>query len=113
MSTSKQKPTTTTTTKPSPSPSQQKPHLSANFAHPSSHQIDYDHETYLHLIGGGGEGKNQPKTLNQVFRENLVRRSSTRALDPAVVDPRGQRDPSPLDLEWAESQRVRDRLVGG
>ncbi|PWY95154.1 hypothetical protein BO94DRAFT_531063 [Aspergillus sclerotioniger CBS 115572] len=91
---------------------QQKPHLSANFAHPQSHQIDYDHEVYLHLMAGGDE-KNKTKTPNQVYRQNIVRRHTTRALDPAVVDPRGQRDPSPLDLEWAESQRARDRLVGG
>ncbi|RAL01088.1 uncharacterized protein BO80DRAFT_464757 [Aspergillus ibericus CBS 121593] len=92
---------------------QQKPHLSANFAHPQSHQIDYDHEVYLHLMAGGDE-KNKTKTPNQVYREvGAVVLSSTCAAHPAVVDPRGQRDPSPLDLEWAESQRARDRLVGG
>ncbi|PYH89387.1 hypothetical protein BO71DRAFT_336826 [Aspergillus ellipticus CBS 707.79] len=99
-------PTTTTTTTTSSKDSQ--PHLSANFAHPASHQIDYDHEVYLHLTGG----KTQTKTPNQVYRENLVRQHTTRALDPAVVDPRGQQDPSPLDLEWAESQRARDWVVG-
>lgn len=46
----------------------QKPHLSANFAHPQSHQIDYDHEVYLHLMAGGDE-KNKTKTPNQVYRE--------------------------------------------
>ncbi|GLA39213.1 hypothetical protein AnigIFM63309_006545 [Aspergillus niger] len=114
---------TTTTKKPKPKtqpqsqPQEEKPHLSANFANPSSQRIDYDHEVYLHLMSGDDgddtrKDKNRSKTPNQVYRENIVRRHTTRALDPAVVDPNAQRDPSPLDLEWAESQRVRERLVG-
>ncbi|GLA61126.1 hypothetical protein AtubIFM54640_001635 [Aspergillus tubingensis] len=96
---------------------EERPHLSANFANPSSQRIDYDHEVYLHLMSGDDgddtrKDKNRSKTPNQVYRENIVRRHTTRALDPAVVDPNAQRDPSPLDLEWAESQRVRERLVG-
>ncbi|RAL17155.1 uncharacterized protein BO97DRAFT_401842 [Aspergillus homomorphus CBS 101889] len=93
---------------PSP-PSSSSPHLSANFASPQSHQVDYDHEVYLRLIAG----ENSTKTPNQIYREKLVRRQTTRALDLAVLDPVGQQNPSPVDLEWAESLRVRDRLVGG
>ncbi|OJJ97893.1 hypothetical protein ASPACDRAFT_45193 [Aspergillus aculeatus ATCC 16872] len=114
--------TTTTTTSPltSPPKSQTQPqpqplHLSANFASPQSHQIDYDHEVYLRLIAGENPKDNTQitKTPNQIYREKLVRRQTTRALDLAVLDPSvGQQNPSPVDLEWAESQRVRDRLLG-
>ncbi|RAH72142.1 uncharacterized protein BO66DRAFT_38750 [Aspergillus aculeatinus CBS 121060] len=109
---------TTTTTSPQTSPPKSQPqplHLSANFASPQSHQIDYDHEVYLRLIAGENpkDSTQITKTPNQIYREKLVRRQTTRALDLAVLDPSvGQQNPSPVDLEWAESQRVRDRLVG-
>lgn len=53
---------------------EERPHLSANFAHPSSQRIDYDHEVYLHLMSGDDGGdtrkdKNKSKTPNQVYRE--------------------------------------------
>ncbi|PYI18363.1 hypothetical protein BO99DRAFT_362292, partial [Aspergillus violaceofuscus CBS 115571] len=100
----------------SQSQSQSQPlHLSANFASPQSHQIDYDDEVYLRLIAGENpkDTTQITKTPNQIYREKLVRRQTTRALDLAVLDPSvGQQNPSPVDLEWAESQRVRDRLVG-
>ncbi|KAL4865711.1 hypothetical protein BDV12DRAFT_199897 [Aspergillus spectabilis] len=95
--------------------------LSANFAHdpkaPAPYTINYDQEVYLQLITGDGEAgdpsspktkpaekKNKNKTPTQIYREEWVRR----ALNPAISDPRG--DPSPIDFECAESQRVRERF---
>ncbi|PWY76794.1 hypothetical protein BO83DRAFT_387443 [Aspergillus eucalypticola CBS 122712] len=73
--------TTTTKNPKSKSKSQsqtqeERPHLSANFANPSSQRIDYDHEVYLHLMSGDdGEDtrkdKNKSKTPNQVYREGV------------------------------------------
>ncbi|KAL4933851.1 uncharacterized protein BDV17DRAFT_286658 [Aspergillus undulatus] len=57
---------------------------------------------------GTGSGtkakKNTYKTPTQKYREEWVRR----ALNPAISDPRG--DPSPIDFECAETQRVRERV---
>ncbi|PYH84518.1 hypothetical protein BO82DRAFT_352075 [Aspergillus uvarum CBS 121591] len=117
-STSRSPPTPTSQTSitsQNPQSQSQSLHLSANFASPQSHQIDYDHEVYLRLIAGENpkDTTQITKTPNQIYREKLVRRQTTRALDLAVLDPSvGQQNPSPVDLEWAESQRVRDRLVG-
>ncbi|KAL4751757.1 hypothetical protein BDW72DRAFT_87295 [Aspergillus terricola var. indicus] len=78
------------------------------------------------------KNKNKNKTLNQIYREvcishyydlyNLYYPEKTgqavytyhkkewvrRALNPAISDPRG--DPSPIDFECAESQRIRERF---
>ncbi|EAU36451.1 predicted protein [Aspergillus terreus NIH2624] len=86
-------------------------HLSANFAHnpqTKSPPIGYDHEVYLQLLAGR-EGAVQ-KTPNQIYREERARRRTTRALDPAILDPQG--DPSPVDFECAENQGVKERLRG-
>ncbi|EAL89499.1 hypothetical protein KXW98_003979 [Aspergillus fumigatus] len=84
--------------------------LSANFAgaHTKSHAgnsnaVGYDHETYLQLTAGE---KAKEKTPNQVYREERARRRTTRALDPAILEPQG--DPSPIDFECAEVQSKRD-----
>ncbi|KKK23631.1 hypothetical protein ARAM_005625 [Aspergillus rambellii] len=79
-------------------------YLSANFAHnpKAPFAVNYDQEVYLQLTAGEDTKKN--KTPPQLYREEWVRR----ALNPAVSDPRG--DPSPLDFECAENQRVRDRF---
>ncbi|KAI9375982.1 hypothetical protein BJX61DRAFT_539298 [Aspergillus egyptiacus] len=90
------------------------PGLSANFADPKApFAVNYDQEVYLQLMAGEEEAgtpagtatkKNKSKTPTQIYREEWVRR----ALDPAISDPRG--DPSPIDLECAENQRVRDKF---
>ncbi|PYH46737.1 uncharacterized protein BP01DRAFT_381168 [Aspergillus saccharolyticus JOP 1030-1] len=103
---------------PTPPPPPTSPHLSANFNR--NHTVDYDHEVYLELITNKSANPNSSdkdhatvsKTPNQIYRENLVRRQTTRALDLAVLDPVGHQDPSPVDLEWAERERVRERVVG-
>ncbi|KAL2860855.1 uncharacterized protein BJX67DRAFT_325961 [Aspergillus lucknowensis] len=92
------------------------PGLSANFAHDpkAPFAVNYDQEIYLQLMSGeegtgretaGGAGKKKlNRTPTQIYREEWVRR----ALNLAISDPRG--DPSPIDLECAESQRERDRF---
>ncbi|GIK03082.1 hypothetical protein Aspvir_007151 [Aspergillus viridinutans] len=91
-------------------PTQSALHLSANFAgaHSKFHAgnpnaVGYDHEIYLQLTAGE---KAKEKTPNQVYREERARRRTTRALDPAILDPQG--DPSPIDFECAEVQSKRD-----
>lgn len=98
--------------------------LSANFAHPNTTSsasfstttttnpkspaaIGYDHEVYLQLMAGQGE--TIPKTPNQIYREERALRRTTRALDPAILDPQG--DPSPVDFECAETQGAKERLT--
>ncbi|KAL4896767.1 hypothetical protein BDV59DRAFT_199117 [Aspergillus ambiguus] len=89
-------------------------HLSANFAHnpqsksPHPSTIGYDHEVYLQLLAGR-EGAAQ-KTPNQIYREERARRRTTRALDPAILDPQG--DPSPVDFECAENQGWKEKWRG-
>ncbi|EAW10721.1 uncharacterized protein ACLA_051930 [Aspergillus clavatus NRRL 1] len=81
--------------------------LSANFAgahSKSPNAVGYDHETYFQLTTAGG--RSTEKTPNQVYREERVRRRTTRALDRAISDPQG--DPSPIDFECAEFQAKRD-----
>ncbi|KAL4973697.1 hypothetical protein BDW66DRAFT_153560 [Aspergillus desertorum] len=107
---------TRTQTQSGPQSSSLYPGLGANFAHDpkAPFTVNYDQEVYLQLMAGeegAGPGapdtnknKTKNKTLNQIYREEWVRR----ALNPAISDPRG--DPSPIDFECAESQRVRERF---
>lgn len=126
-STGNSSPAVTTKSKPQTKSKSKKednePPLSANFARSSSSMIGYDHEVYLQLIAGG---KSSTKTANQVYREVCVlflydgmrkwrligqertRYLTTRALDPAILEPRG--DPSSVDFECAEYQRKKDRF---
>ncbi|KAF9892000.1 hypothetical protein FE257_002964 [Aspergillus nanangensis] len=85
-------------------------HLSANFANnpKSKSTIGYDHEAYLQLTAGRDE--TVEKTPNQIYQEERARRRTTRALDPAILDPQG--DPSPVDFECAESEGLKDRVRG-
>lgn len=83
-----------------------------------------------------GRGETIPKTPNQIYREVYISflpvsrpvhgdksqrtrlwlihvqeralRRTTRALDPAILDPQG--DPSPVDLECAEREGAKERL---
>ncbi|CBF75833.1 predicted protein [Aspergillus nidulans FGSC A4] len=92
------------------------PGLGANFAHDpkAPFSVNYDQEVYFQFMAGeegtdtgspdANKNKNKNKTLNQIYREEWVRR----ALNPAISDPRG--DPSPIDFECAESQRIRERF---
>ncbi|ODM22757.1 hypothetical protein SI65_00346 [Aspergillus cristatus] len=108
-STGNSSPAATTKSKPQSKSKSKKednePPLSANFARSSSSMIGYDHEVYLQLIAGG---KSSTKTANQVYREERTRHLTTRALDPAILEPRG--DPSSVDFECAEYQRKKDRV---
>ncbi|KAL2820236.1 hypothetical protein BDW59DRAFT_117918 [Aspergillus cavernicola] len=96
--------------------------LKANFAYDPKgpFTVNYDQEVYLQLMAGdegssgagagagpgmkAGSGMKKCKTPTQIYREKWVRR----ALNPAISDPRG--DPSPIDFECAENQRVRDKI---
>ncbi|KAE8383541.1 hypothetical protein BDV26DRAFT_287381 [Aspergillus bertholletiae] len=78
--------------------------LSANFANNRKGAVGYDHEVYLQLTAGS----NAEKTPNQVYREERVRQRTTRALDPAILDPQGE--PGPVDFECAEHEGVKERL---
>ncbi|KAL4913365.1 hypothetical protein BDW62DRAFT_166028 [Aspergillus aurantiobrunneus] len=98
------------------------PGLGANFAHDAKapFTVSYDQEVYLQLMAdeegaeragsgtgtesGTGAGTKKNKTPTQIYREKWVRR----ALNPAISDPRGE--PSSIDFECAESQRVRERV---
>ncbi|KAL4989155.1 hypothetical protein BDW68DRAFT_176276 [Aspergillus falconensis] len=107
---------TKTQTQSGPQSSSLYPGLGANFAHDpkAPFTVNYDQEVYLQFMAGeesdgtgtpdANKNKNKNKTLNQIYREEWVRR----ALNPAISDPRG--DPSPIDFECAESQRVRERF---
>ncbi|KAE8145328.1 hypothetical protein BDV25DRAFT_144749 [Aspergillus avenaceus] len=105
--------TTTTTTaskRSAKSPPETPLDLSANFANsrksnfPHPMAVGYDHEVFLQLTAG----KDAEKTPNQVYREERVRQKTTRALDPAILDPQGE--PGPVDFECAEHEGVKERL---
>ncbi|KAB8236218.1 uncharacterized protein BDW43DRAFT_308484 [Aspergillus alliaceus] len=111
MTTTTSTSTTTTTTpakKPKTKPQTSQPEtpldLSANFANNRKVPVGYDHEVYLQLTAG----RNAEKTQNQVYREERVRQWTTRALDPAILDPQGE--PGPVDFECAEHEGVKERL---
>ncbi|RAQ50459.1 hypothetical protein AFGD_002881 [Aspergillus flavus] len=99
--------TSTTTTKTTTPPAKKSKNLpaesaldlSANFANNRKGAVGYDHEVYLQLTAG----RNAEKTPNQVYRER-----TTRALDPAILDPQGE--PGPVDFECAEHEGVKERL---
>ncbi|KAL6236231.1 hypothetical protein BDW75DRAFT_117004 [Aspergillus navahoensis] len=102
------------------------PGLGANFAHDpkAPFTVNYDQEVYLQFMAGeesagtgtpdANKNKKKNKTLNQIYRERrgvclpYLKEWVRRALNPAISDPRG--DPSPIDFECAESQRVRERF---
>ncbi|KJK62447.1 hypothetical protein P875_00095366 [Aspergillus parasiticus SU-1] len=104
--------TSTTTTKTTAPPAKKNKNLpaesaldlSANFANNRKGAVGYDHEVYLQLTAG----RNAEKTPNQVYREERVRQRTTRALDPAILDPQGE--PGPVDFECAEHEGVKERL---
>lgn len=48
------------------------------------------------------------RNMVNILSQERTRRLTTRALDPAILDPRG--DPSSVDFECAEIQRKKDRL---
>ncbi|KAL4792547.1 hypothetical protein BDV19DRAFT_392041 [Aspergillus venezuelensis] len=102
------------------------PGLGANFAHNPQglgpYTVSYDQEAYSQYMadeeaaalaaeaatetgtGSTGSETKKTKTPKQIYREQWVRR----ALNPAISDPRG--DPSPIDFECAENQRVMERI---
>ncbi|KAE8351938.1 hypothetical protein BDV28DRAFT_10575 [Aspergillus coremiiformis] len=78
--------------------------LSANFANNRKMAVGYDHEVYLQLT----TGRNAEKTPNQLYLEERFRQRTTRALDPAILDPQGE--PGPVDFECAEHEGVKERF---